>query len=99
MRILPLLVMFLLVGCDPASMTLLGVGASTGVSQMMNGTTHRTFASPAPKVRGATLQALKHMEIRLDSSEKKENTELIKAKAGERAVEIELEKISANATR
>jgi hypothetical protein len=45
------------------------------------------------------MTALKRMGINVDSSEKIENGEVIKAKSGDRDIEIALESISPNTTR
>lgn len=89
----------LLCGCDPVSLTAFGVGASAGVSQTLNGISYRTFTAPISKVRGATVAALERMSIKIGSSAKTENGEIIKAKTPDRDIEIELEIISPNTTR
>jgi hypothetical protein len=92
---------FALSGCEAVALTALGVGASTGVSQTMNGITYRTFTLPVPRVRVASLSALKRMGIKVESTGKMEggSGEVIKAKAADREIEIQLEAISANTTR
>lgn len=89
----------LLAGCDPLSMTLLGAGASAGISQTLSGISYRTFTEPMPKVRKATLAALNRMSIRVESTRKEERSEVILAKATDRDIEVELEAISPRATR
>jgi Protein of unknown function (DUF3568) len=86
-------------GCAAVALTGLGVGASAGVSHSMGGYTYKTFTAPISKVRSATMTALKRMGINVDSSEKIENGEVIKAKSGDRDIEIALESISPNTTR
>jgi hypothetical protein len=86
-------------GCAAVALTGLGVGASAGVSHSMGGYTYKTFTVPIPKVRTATLIALKKMGIDLESSEKIEGGELLKAKSGDRDIEVALEAISPNTTR
>jgi hypothetical protein len=86
-------------GCAAVALTGLGVGASAGVSHGMGGYTYKTFTVPIPKVRSATMAALKRMAINVESSEKVEGGELIKAKSGDRDIEIALESISSNTTR
>lgn len=90
-----------LAGCEAVALTALGVGASTGVSHTMNGITYRTFTLSVPKVRVASLSALKKMGIKVESSARMENGngEVIKAKTKDRQIEIELEAISPNTTR
>jgi hypothetical protein len=86
-------------GCAAVALTGLGVGASAGVSHSMGGYTYKTFTLPIPKVRSATMTALKRMGINVESSEKVEGGELIKAKSGDRDIEIALEAISPSTTR
>lgn len=90
---------FVLSGCDPVSLTLFGVGTGTGVSHTLGGIAYKTFTEPLPKVRKAALAALNRMAIKVGSVEKMDGGEIIKAKAADRDIEIELEALSANATR
>ena len=85
--------------CDPVTLTVFGVGTATGVQHTLSGIAYKTFTSPLPKVRYAALHALQRMDIRVGSKEKTENGELIKAKASDRDIEIELEAISPKTTR
>jgi hypothetical protein len=89
----------ILAGCQPLAIAALGVGASTGVSHTINGIAYRTFTVPEPRLRLATIAALKHMAITLDSAEKTETGDLIKARTPNRQIEIELESISVSTTR
>ncbi|HET6892967.1 MAG TPA: DUF3568 family protein [Pyrinomonadaceae bacterium] len=86
-------------GCTAVALTGLGVGASAGVSHGMGGYTYKTFSLPIPKVRGATLTALNRMAINVESTEKVEGGEVIKAKSGDRDIEVMLEAVSPNTTR
>jgi hypothetical protein len=88
-----------LAACEPISLTMLGVGAGAGVSHHLNGIAYRTFTEPEAKVKKATLVALKKMAIKYESTEKIDNGELIKARAADRAIEIELEALTPNTTR
>ena len=89
----------LLGGCEPLSITAFGVGASAGVAHGLGGVTYRTFTAPMPKVRTATMTALNKMGIKVNSTSKVEGTEVIKATAADREIEVELEPLSPNATR
>ncbi len=88
-----------LAGCEPLAITAAGIGASTGVSHALGGITYRTFSVPLPRVRSATMTALNRMQIKVGGSSKMDNGELIKAKASDRDIEIELEALSPNTTR
>lgn len=89
----------LLVACEPASITLLGVGAGAGISHHMGGVAYRTFSQPLPKVRNATLTALQRMAIEVQSTRKTPAGELIRARAADRDIELELEGLTPNTTR
>ena len=91
----------LLDSCAPAALTVAGLGGSTAISHTLNGITYRTFTLPAAKVKTATYSALNHMGIKVVSSGKldKTDTDLVKAKANDRDIEVQLEPISANTTR
>ena len=90
---------FLLSGCDPVSLTLLGVGSGAGVAHTLSGIAYKTFTEPLPKVKKAALVALNRMAIKVSTIEKIEGGEVIKAKASDRDIEIELEAVSVNTTR
>jgi uncharacterized protein DUF3568 len=89
----------LLGGCEPLSLTAFGVGASAGVSHTLTGVTYRTFTMPLPKVKGATMTALNKMGIKVISSSRVEGTEVIKASATDRDIEVDLEPLTHNTTR
>lgn len=97
--LLPALALFLLAGCDPVSLTLLSVGAGVGINHAIDGIASKTFTEPLPKVKKATLTALNRMAIKVNSVEKEEAGESIKARSADRDIDIELEAISAKATR
>ncbi len=61
--------------------------------------TYRTFTAPLPRVKHASVGALKRMGIRVASSELTEGNEVLKANAKDRDIEIVLEPVSANTTR
>jgi hypothetical protein len=88
-----------LAGCEAIALTGFGVGAATGVSHTMSGMVYRTFTAPLPRVRSATLTALQHMQIKVQSIGKVEEGEEIKAKSADRDIEVTLEAVSPNTTR
>jgi len=88
-----------LAACDPVSITLLGVGAGAGVSHQMGGYASKTFTQDLPHVKQATVAALNRMAIKVDSTEKSKNGEIIKASAVDRKIEIELEALTPKTTR
>lgn len=92
----------LLAGCETLSMTALGIGGSAVVTQKLNGTPSRTFTLPLYMVRTASISALKRMGIEIkddDGLKQIENKEVIRASAGGREIEVELESITPHATR
>ena len=78
-------------GCAPLAITAAGIGGSTAVSHMLGGITYRTFTVPMPQVKSATMTALGRMQIKVNGSGKVSSGEVIKAHAGDRDIEIELE--------
>jgi hypothetical protein len=93
------ILVMLMTGCEPLSLTLLGAGASAGISHTLNGVSYRTFSEPLPRVRKATLTALGRMSIKVESTKKEDHSEVILAKTTDRDIEVELEAISPKATR
>ncbi len=89
----------MLAACEPLSITAFGVGASAGVAHTLGGVTYRTFTAPMPKVKGATMTALGKMGIKVGSTSKVDGTEVIKATAADREIEVELEPLSHSTTR
>ncbi len=88
-----------LAGCDPVSLTVLGVGSAAGVQHTLSGIAYKTFTMPWPKVRSAVQTALSRMSIDATRPQKIENGEVIKARAADRDIEIELEAVTASTTR
>lgn len=89
----------LLGGCEPLSLAALGVGGSAAVNHKMSGTPTRTFTAPLPRVKNASIGALKRMGIKTDEVKKVEHGEVITARAGKREIEVELEFLTVNTTR
>lgn len=95
----------LLVGCEALAVTALGVGAGVGggtaVSYTMDGIAYKTFTAPVPKVRQATLAALKKMDLKPQPVEPAQSggPSTIKAKGQDRQIEIQLEPLSTQTTR
>ena len=87
--------------CMAVATTTAGIGGSAALNHTMRGVTYRTFTAPASTVQKASIRALKRMKIKVVSKGKKEDESiyLISAKTDHRNVEVEIEPISANATR
>ena len=86
-------------GCETLSLTALGVGGSAAVNHKMSSTPTRTFTAPLPRVKMASIGALKRMGIQAGEVKKVENGEVITARVGRREIEVELESVTATATR
>jgi hypothetical protein len=86
-------------GCVAVGITALGVGMATGVSHTLSGMVYKTFTTSRAQVKQATLGALGRMQIKVVDSKRAGSTDTIKAKAGDRDIEIELEALTPNTTR
>jgi hypothetical protein len=89
----------LVAGCETLSLTVLGIGGSAAVNHRMVSTPSRTFTMPMLKVKVASIGALQRMGIVADEVKQVENGEVITARLGRREIEVELEMLSAQATR
>lgn len=88
-----------LTGCETVALMSLGVGTSTAVNHTLTGMTYRTFTAPMPRVKTASLNALKRMGIHLGPTEKTDGNEVLKGTAKDREIEIVLEPLTPNSTR
>jgi hypothetical protein len=88
-----------LAGCQPLAISVLGAGAGAALRYGIDGVSYRTFTAPAPMVKEASLAALERMGITLQSTDRFDGGELIYAQSHKRSIEIEVEPISAKATR
>ena len=93
------LALVVLAGCEPIALSLLGAGAGTALRYGFDGIAYRTFTAAAPDVRQASLAALEQMGIVLQSTDTFEGGEVLYARTEKRTIEIEVEPISARATR
>ena len=96
---LPLLLCLALAGCASIGVTLAGLGAGVGANHYLNHVTSKTFTEPLASVQAAVFAALQRMAIPIEKSEPTASGMVITAKAGVREVEIELESVTASATR
>jgi hypothetical protein len=90
---------FFLNGCVAVGLTALGVGMATGVSHTLSGMVYKTFTTPQAQVKRATLGALHRMQVKVVEAKRDGSTERLKAKAGDRDIEIELEALTPATTR
>jgi len=95
--------LLLLNGCAAIGLTLLssGAGILTGqsVAYTMDGFAYRTFTAPISQVESATRTALDRMGIRVDATAQIDQGKALRAQSFDREIEIELEMVSAKATR
>jgi hypothetical protein len=107
----------LLDGCAALAVTAVGVaagvGGGTAVSYTLDGIAYKTFTAPAPKVRQATLAALRKMDFKLQPPEPSQNGSPngsqngsksaapppILATGQDRRIEVELEPLTPQTTR
>ena len=76
-----------------------GVAAQTGVSHTLNGIAYKTFTSPMPEVEASATHALDAMGFAIETSTGTESGHKIVAVGEARVIEIELERLSPQATR
>ena len=86
-------------GCAAVALTAAGVGMATAVSHTLGGYVFKTFAAPHTKVRQSTVAALTRMQIRIVDSKQDGNKEVIRARASDREIELEIESLTPNTTR
>jgi hypothetical protein len=80
-------------------LTALGVGMATGVSHTLSGIVYKTFTTPQAQVKKATMGAMNRMQIKVVEAKRDKSTEVIKAKAGDRDIVVELEALTPSTTR
>jgi len=92
-----------LTGCEAAVISLLGVStgvaASTAINYTLDGIAYRTFTAPRSAVRTAVLTALSRMGMKLEDESRKSAGEIIRARATDRRIEVELEVLTNKTTR
>ena len=90
-------------GCAAVGLTLFGVGAglsaNTGTSYILDSTSYKTFAASEEGLRAATLKTLKRMDIKVEADQVTESGRTIVAAAGDRTIEIELDRLTARTSR
>ena len=76
-----------------------GTVAGTGTAYTLDGAATRTFTAPLDEVRQAVLAALARMDIPVGSDHGTEVERLIQARAANRAISLEMFRLTANLTR
>ncbi len=104
-RLVTLAVIVLLAGqgCAAVGLTLFGVGAGvaggTGVSYTLDSIAYKTFTASEEQLRAATVKTLRRMAMDLKDNQATESGRQLTATAGDRTVEIELDRITARTSR
>ena len=90
-------------GCAAAGLTLFGVGAGvstgTGVAYTLDSIAYKTFTAPVEDLQSATLKSLKRMDITVKENKPSEFGKKIVAIAGDRTIEIELDRMTGRTSR
>ena len=90
-------------GCAAIALTLLGVGAGvgggTGVSYTLDSVAYKTFTASEEGLRAATLKTLKRMDMQVKEDQPSESGRKIVAQAGDREIEIELDRLTGKTSR
>ena len=90
-------------GCAGVGLTLFGVGAGvsggTGVSYTLDSVAYKTFAASEADLRAATLQTLRRMVIDVAETQRTETATDIRATAGDRTVDVEIDRITPKISR
>lgn len=90
-------------GCAAVGLTLFGVAAGTaagtGVSHTLDGIAYKTFTVPLEGLRTATEMTLSRMDINVTGSQETEAGRKMFARAADREIEVELDKLTSRTTR
>ena len=93
----------LLPGCAAVGITLAGSAAATaagvGTGYALESITYKTFTAPLENLTVATLMTLERMDITVVENQQTGAGRTIMAKAGDRDVEIELDRLTSRVTR
>lgn len=86
-------------GCSTQlTMSVLGGGVSALVTHNINGSVSRTFTATLPDVRQAAQAALDAMKVPVESSDIADGGEILRARAGDRLIELEFESLGETIT-
>lgn len=90
-------------GCAGVALTLFGVGAglsgNTATSYILDSYAYKTFSAPEEGLHAATLKTLKRMDVQVKENQATEFGRTIVAVAGDRTIEIELDRLTTRASR
>jgi hypothetical protein len=91
--------LFALQGCASIALTAGGLAGGAGLDHAIRGVNYKTFAIALPELRLATLKSLNRMAMDVTEDGRAEDGWAIQARATKREIDIELEAITALATR
>ena len=90
-------------GCAAVALTLFGVGAGvaagSGVSYTLDSIAYKTFSTSEETLRAATLKSLKRMDMAVKENQPTDAGRKIMAQAGDREVEIEVDRLTGKTSR
>ena len=90
-------------GCAALALTVFGsgagIGASTSSNYLLDSIVYKTFTVPEQGLRKVTLLTLKRMAIQVKENQATEAGTKIVAQAGDRTIEVELDRLTAKTTR
>jgi hypothetical protein len=90
-------------GCAAVGLTVFsigaGVGTGTGVSYTLDSIAYKTFAISEGKLRSATVKTLNRMAMDVKENKANGSGRKIMAVAGDRTIDIELERLTAKTSR
>jgi hypothetical protein len=88
-------------GCASLALTAGGIAGGAGIDHTLSGIAYKTFSEPLPSVRLATLKTLNlmAMDVTKDEQPADRGEWAITAQATDRIIDIELEPVTAKATR
>lgn len=94
-------------GCAAIGWTLLSAGLGTATSKgvsytldyTLEGMGYKTFTTPVESLEAATLKALKRMDIKVKGRERTDDGVKVTAKAGNRDIDIELDRLTSQTAR
>jgi len=93
----------LLPGCAAIGITLAGSAAATaagvGSGYALESITYKTFTASLTELTSATIQTLERMDIKVVENEQTESGRTIFARAGDRDIDIELDRLTSRVTR
>jgi hypothetical protein len=90
-------------GCAAVGLTFLGVGAGvtagTGVSYTLDSIAYKTFTASLDGLHHATRKTLTDMDITVQEDQPTESGQKLVAAAGDRTIEIELDRLTGHTSR